>query len=56
LPLGAKFAENPYSGIMNTVSLKKPFASKEKKLPSVGILINAGRPVITPDALPPLIK
>jgi hypothetical protein len=35
---------------MNTVSLKKPFASKEK-LPSLGIPINARRPVITPNAL-----
>jgi hypothetical protein len=40
---------------MNTILLKKPFASKEKT-PSFGILINARRPVITPDALPPLIK
>jgi hypothetical protein len=40
---------------MNTVSLKKPFASKEKP-PPFGILINARRPVITPDAFPLLIK
>jgi hypothetical protein len=40
---------------MNTVSLKKPFAPKEKD-PSFGILINARWPVITPDAFPPLIK
>jgi hypothetical protein len=54
-PLGAKSAENPHSGIMSTVPLKKPFASKEKP-PSFGIPINAHRPVITPDALPLLIK
>jgi hypothetical protein len=40
---------------MSTVSLKKPFASKEKTL-SFGILINARQPVITPDASPLLIK
>jgi hypothetical protein len=40
---------------MNTVSLKKPFASKEKP-PSFGIPINACRPVITPDAFLLLIK
>jgi hypothetical protein len=47
--------KNPYSGAMNTVSMKKPFASKEKP-PSFGIPINARQPVITPDALPLLIK
>jgi hypothetical protein len=30
LPLGAEFEENPHSGIINTVSLKKPFTPKEK--------------------------
>jgi hypothetical protein len=29
-PLGAESAENPHSGIINTVSLNKPFAPKEK--------------------------
>jgi hypothetical protein len=55
LPLGAKPTENPHSGTMNTVSLKKPFASKEKP-PSFGIPINARWPVISPDASPLLIK
>jgi hypothetical protein len=55
LPLGVESAENPHSGIMNTVSLKKPFASKEKP-PSFGILINARWPVITPDVFLLLIK
>jgi hypothetical protein len=55
LPLGVESAENPHSGTMNTVLLKKPFASKEKP-PSFGILINARQPVITPDASPLLIK
>jgi hypothetical protein len=40
---------------MNTVPMKKPFASKEKPLP-FGIPTNARQPVITPDALPLLIK
>jgi hypothetical protein len=40
---------------MNTVSMKKPFASKEKPL-SFGILINTRQPVITPDAPLLLIK
>jgi hypothetical protein len=55
LPLGAKSARNPHSGTMNIVSLKKPFASKEKP-PPFGIPINARQPVITPDALSLLIK
>jgi hypothetical protein len=55
LPLGAESAENPHLAIMNTVLLKKPFASKEKSL-SFGIPINARQPVITPDASPLLIK
>jgi hypothetical protein len=53
--LGVESAENPHSGTMNTVSTKKPFASKEKP-PSFGILINTRQPFITPDALPLLIK
>jgi hypothetical protein len=36
---------------MNTVSMKKPFASKEKP-PLFGILINTRQPFNTPDALP----
>jgi hypothetical protein len=40
---------------MNTISLKKPFASKEKT-PSFGIPINARGPVITAGAFPLLIK
>jgi hypothetical protein len=40
---------------MNTVSLKEPFASKEKSL-LFGIPINARWQVITPDASPLLIK
>jgi hypothetical protein len=55
LPLGAESTENPYSGITNTVSLKKPLASKEKP-PSFGIPNNACRSVITPDAFSLLIK
>jgi hypothetical protein len=55
LPLGVESAENPHSGTMNTVSLKKPFASKEKPS-SFGIPINACQPVVTPDAFPLLIK
>jgi hypothetical protein len=55
LPLGVESAENPHSGIMNTISLKKPFASKEKP-PLFGIPINARRPIITLDAFPLLIK
>jgi hypothetical protein len=55
LPLGAESAENPHLRIMSTVPSKKPFASKEKT-PSFGIPINARWPVITPDALPLLIK
>jgi hypothetical protein len=55
LLLGIESAENPHSGVMNTVSMKKPFASKEKP-PPFGIPINARQPVITPDALPLLIK
>jgi hypothetical protein len=53
--LGVKSAENPHSRTMNTVSTKKPFASKEKP-PSFGIIINTHEPFITPDALPLLIK
>jgi hypothetical protein len=41
LLLGVESTENPYSGAMNTVPMKKPFASKEKP-PSFGIPINAG--------------
>jgi hypothetical protein len=55
LPLGAELAENPHLGIMNTISLKRPFAPKEET-PSFGIPINACWPVITPDALLLLIK
>jgi hypothetical protein len=55
LPLGVESAKNPHSGTMNTVSLKKPFASKEKP-PPFGIPINARWTVITPDASPLLIK
>jgi hypothetical protein len=55
LVLGAESAENPYSRAMNTVLMKKPFASKEKPSP-FGIPINARQRVITPDALPLLIK
>jgi hypothetical protein len=51
LLLGIESAENPHSGTMNTVSMKKPFASNEKP-PSFGILINTRQPVITPDAPP----
>jgi hypothetical protein len=40
---------------MNTISLKKPFASKEKPL-SFDIPINARQSVITPAAFPLLIK
>jgi hypothetical protein len=40
---------------MDTVPMKKPFASKEKP-PPFGTPINAREPVITPDALPLLIK
>jgi hypothetical protein len=40
---------------MNTISLKKPFASKEKP-PSFGIPINVRWSVITPDAFTLLIK
>jgi hypothetical protein len=40
---------------MDTISLKKPFASKEKT-PSFGIPINVHWPVIIPDAFPLLIK
>jgi hypothetical protein len=55
LLLGVEPAENPHPGTMNTVPMKKPFTSKEKPLP-FGIPINARQPVITPDALPLLIK
>jgi hypothetical protein len=55
LPVGAKSAENPHSGIMNNISLKKSFASK-KKPSSFGIPINARWPVITPDAFLLLMK
>jgi hypothetical protein len=55
LLLGIESTENPHSGTMNTVSMKKPFASKEKP-PSFGILINTRQLVVTPDALPLLIK
>jgi hypothetical protein len=40
---------------MNTILLKKPFASKENPM-SFGIPINARRLLITPDAFPLLIK
>jgi hypothetical protein len=52
LPLGAESTENPHSRTMNIVLLEK---SKENP-PSFGILINARRPVMTPDAFPLLIK
>jgi hypothetical protein len=55
LLLGVESAENPHSGAMNTVPIKKLFASKEKP-PSFGIPINARQPFITPYALPLLIK
>jgi hypothetical protein len=55
LLLGVESAENPHSGTMNTVLMKKPFASKEKP-PPFGILINVRQSVITPDALALLIK
>jgi hypothetical protein len=40
---------------MNTILMKKPFASKEKP-PPFSIPINARQPVITPDTLPLPIK
>jgi hypothetical protein len=55
LLLGVESTENPHSGAMNTVSMKKPFVSKEKP-PPFGIPINARQSVITPNALPLLIK
>jgi hypothetical protein len=54
-PLGAKSTENPHSGIMNTISLKKTLFIQGKP-PSFGIPINAHRLVITPNAFPLLIK
>jgi hypothetical protein len=50
LPLSAESVENPHSEAMNTVQMKKPFASREKP-PPFGIPINARQPVITLDAL-----
>jgi hypothetical protein len=55
LLLGVESAENLHSGTMNTVSMKKPFAAKEKPSPFC-ILINTHQPFITPDALPLPIK
>jgi hypothetical protein len=55
LLLSVESIENPHSGAMNSVQMKKPFAPKEKT-PPFGIPINARQLVITLDAPSLLIK